>query len=99
MAGTLRTTSEAARTNAHDGIRRIATNIAAAHLCDELGGIAKGLDLGEVTLQEQAGGLKDVLIVVHHEDTGSERRCDQVSVRMRTGVRAILYEFGQTESI
>src|SRR5437763_7602632 len=33
MHGTLRTTSEAARTIAQDGIRRGATNIAAAHLC------------------------------------------------------------------
>jgi amidohydrolase len=33
MLGTLRTTSEAARRNAHDGIRRVATNIAAAHQC------------------------------------------------------------------
>src|ERR1700746_1799736 len=31
MLGTLRTTSEAARDNAHQGIRRVATNIAAAH--------------------------------------------------------------------
>jgi hippurate hydrolase len=34
MLGTLRTTSEAARDNAHQGIRRVATNIAAAHLCE-----------------------------------------------------------------
>src|SRR6266849_549406 len=34
MLGTLRTTSEAARENARDGIRRVATNIAAAHLCE-----------------------------------------------------------------
>jgi amidohydrolase len=33
MLGTLRTTSEAARENARQGIRRVATNIAAAHLC------------------------------------------------------------------
>src|SRR5947207_14109908 len=33
MLGTLRTTSEAARDHAHRGIRRVATNIAAAHLC------------------------------------------------------------------
>src|SRR5438045_9064978 len=30
----LRTTSEAARDHAHQGIRRVATNIAAAHLCE-----------------------------------------------------------------
>jgi amidohydrolase len=34
MLGTLRTTSEAARDNAQQGIRRLATNIAAAHLCE-----------------------------------------------------------------
>src|SRR5438132_1578205 len=34
MLGTLRTTSEAARDKAHQGIRRVATNIAAAHLCE-----------------------------------------------------------------
>jgi amidohydrolase len=34
MLGTLRATSEEARERAHDGIRRIATNIAAAHLCE-----------------------------------------------------------------
>src|SRR5713101_440969 len=33
MLGTLRTTSEAARTTVHQGIRRVATNIAAAHQC------------------------------------------------------------------
>jgi hippurate hydrolase len=34
MLGTLRTTSEAARDNAREGIRRVATNIAAAHQCE-----------------------------------------------------------------
>ena len=34
MSGTLRATSEEARERAHDGIRRVATNIAAAHLCE-----------------------------------------------------------------
>ena len=34
MLGTLRTTSEAARENAHQGIRRVAINIAAAHACE-----------------------------------------------------------------
>ena len=33
MTGTLRATSERARENAHEGVRRVATNIAAAHLC------------------------------------------------------------------
>jgi amidohydrolase len=34
MGGTLRATSEEARERAHDGIRRVATNIAAAHQCE-----------------------------------------------------------------
>jgi amidohydrolase len=34
MLGTLRTTSQAARENAHQGIHRVAANIAAAHLCE-----------------------------------------------------------------
>jgi hippurate hydrolase len=34
MLGTLRATSETARERAHDGIRRVASNIAAAHLCE-----------------------------------------------------------------
>jgi hippurate hydrolase len=34
MLGTLRATSEQARERAHDGIRRVAANIAAAHLCE-----------------------------------------------------------------
>jgi amidohydrolase len=34
MLGTLRATSEAARERAHEGIRRIASNVAAAHLCE-----------------------------------------------------------------
>jgi hippurate hydrolase len=33
MVGTLRATSETARERAHDAIRRVASNIAAAHLC------------------------------------------------------------------
>ncbi len=42
MLGTLRTTSEAARDNAQQGIRRVATNIAAAHLCEAEVGIRRG---------------------------------------------------------
>jgi amidohydrolase len=34
MVGTLRAISEGARERAHDGMRRVATNIAAAHLCE-----------------------------------------------------------------
>jgi hippurate hydrolase len=42
MLGTLRTTSAAARENAREGIRRVATNIAAAHLCEAEIGIRGG---------------------------------------------------------
>src|SRR5271168_3875090 len=42
MGGTLRATSEAAREQAHDGIRRVATNIAAAHLCEASVTITRG---------------------------------------------------------
>ena len=42
MLGTLRTISEAARENAHQGIRRVATNIAAAHLCEAEVDIRRG---------------------------------------------------------
>jgi metal-dependent amidase/aminoacylase/carboxypeptidase family protein len=42
MRGTLRTTSVAARDNAHQGIRRVATNIAAAHLCEAEIAIRRG---------------------------------------------------------
>jgi amidohydrolase len=34
MVGTLRTISERARERAHEGLHRVATNVAAAHLCD-----------------------------------------------------------------
>ena len=42
MVGTLRATSEAARERAHEGIRRIATNVAAAHLCEANAAIRRG---------------------------------------------------------
>jgi hippurate hydrolase len=42
MVGTLRSTSEEARARAHDGIRRVATNIAAAHLCEADVAIKRG---------------------------------------------------------
>ena len=34
MVGTLRATSEEARERAHQGIHRVAANVAAAHLCE-----------------------------------------------------------------
>ena len=42
MLGTLRTTSEAARETVHQGIRRVATNIAAAHMCEAAVEIRRG---------------------------------------------------------
>jgi len=42
MLGTLRATSEKARERAHDGIRRVAANIAAAHLCEATVAIKRG---------------------------------------------------------
>ncbi len=42
MLGTLRTTSEAARETAHQGIRRVAENIAAAHSCEAAVAIRRG---------------------------------------------------------
>ncbi|HLY44004.1 MAG TPA: M20 family metallopeptidase [Stellaceae bacterium] len=51
MLGTLRTTSEAARDTAREGIRRVATNIAAAHLCEASVTINRGYP---VTLNDPA---------------------------------------------
>src|SRR6266851_400333 len=42
MLGTLRTVSEAARETVHQGIRRVATNIAAAHSCEAAVKINRG---------------------------------------------------------
>ena len=42
MVGTLRATSERARERAHEGIRRVAANVAAAHLCQAEIAIRRG---------------------------------------------------------
>lgn len=42
MVGTLRATSERARERAHRGVERVATNIAAAHLCEAQVTISRG---------------------------------------------------------
>jgi hippurate hydrolase len=42
MLGTLRTISEAARENAHQGVQRLATSIAVAHLCEAQVEIRRG---------------------------------------------------------
>src|SRR5947209_1639658 len=51
MVGTLRAISEAARDRAHAGIRRVAANIAAAHLCEADVSIQRGYP---VTLNDPA---------------------------------------------
>ena len=40
-------------------------------------------------LQQQPGGLEDVLIVVHDQDAGVERDASAACVRNRTGVRVM----------
>src|SRR5438046_9650102 len=54
MLGTLRTTSETARDHAHQGIRRVATNIAAPHLCEGEVDIKRGYP---VTVNERVSWI------------------------------------------
>ena len=35
-----------------------------------MGGVAKGLDGSEMAFQQQAGGLQDVFVIIHHKDAG-----------------------------
>jgi hippurate hydrolase len=42
MIGTLRATSERARERAHEGLRRVAANVAAAHLCEAEVAVRRG---------------------------------------------------------
>ena len=52
-------------------------------------GSRRGLDGGEMTFQQQAGGLQDVFIVVDDQDAGGcETWCH--GVRKRTGVRSLV---------
>ena len=50
MVGTLRATSEVARERAHEGLRRVAANVAAAHLCEADVAIRRGYP---VTVNDQ----------------------------------------------
>jgi hippurate hydrolase len=67
MLGTLRATSEEARDRAHDGIRRIANNIAAAHLCKADVVIRRGYP---VTVNDQ--GIVDFARTVATELLGAD---------------------------
>jgi amidohydrolase len=64
MLGTLRTTSEAARDNAHQGIHRVATNIAAAHLCEAEIAIRRGypVTINDAGFVEFARGVATDLV-------------------------------------
>src|SRR5712691_1364411 len=64
MLGTLRTTSEAARENARDGIRRVATNIAAAHQCEAAVAIKAGypVTVNDAEFVEFARGVATDLV-------------------------------------
>lgn len=68
MVGTLRATSEEARDRAHDGIRRVANNIAAAHLCDAGVTIRRGYP---VTVND--AGFVDFARSVASELLGAEK--------------------------
>lgn len=67
LLGTLRATSEEARDRAHDGIRRIANNIAAAHLCAADVVIRRGYP---VTVNDQ--GIVDFARTVATELLGAD---------------------------
>jgi metal-dependent amidase/aminoacylase/carboxypeptidase family protein len=62
MVGTLRATSGGTREQAHEGVRRIAANIATAHLCKAEIAIARGYP---VTINE--GGFVDFACAVATE--------------------------------
>src|SRR5262249_54551433 len=64
MLGTLRATSEAARNRAHEGIRRVAANIAAAHLCEAEISIRRGypVTVNDPTFVDFARGVASELI-------------------------------------
>ena len=72
MVGTLRATSEAARERAHHGIRRIAANVAAAHLCEANVAIRRGYP---VTVNNN--GFVDFARAVATELVGAENYIDR----------------------
>src|SRR5882724_11842228 len=67
MVGTLRATSEGARERAHEGIHRVAANIAAAHLCDAAVAITRGYP---VTIND--GGFVDFARAVATDLLGAD---------------------------
>jgi amidohydrolase len=72
MLGTLRATSERAREMAHEGIHRIASNIAAAHLCEATVTIRRGYP---VTVND--GGFVDFARAVATELLGADNYIDR----------------------
>jgi amidohydrolase len=72
MLGTLRATSEKARERAHEGIHRIASNIAAAHLCEAAVTIRRGYP---VTVND--GGFVDFARGVATELLGADNYVDR----------------------
>jgi amidohydrolase len=72
MLGTLRATSEKARERAHEGIHRIASNIAAAHLCEATVAIRRGYP---VTVND--GGFVDFARGVATELLGADNYVDR----------------------
>jgi amidohydrolase len=71
MLGTLRTTSDVARETAHQGIQRVAVNIAAAHLCEAQVDIRRGYP---VTVND--AGFVDFARDVATELVGAENYID-----------------------
>jgi len=74
MVGTLRATSEAAREQAHQGIHRVAANVAAAHLCEANVIIRRGYP---VTVNDD--GFVDFARGVASELLGAENYVDRPS--------------------
>jgi amidohydrolase len=72
MLGTLRATSERARAMAHEGIHRIASNIAAAHLCEATVTIRRGYP---VTVND--GDFVDFARAVATELLGADNYIDR----------------------
>lgn len=71
MVGTLRATSEEARERAHQGIHRVATNIAAAHLCEANVTIRRGYP---VTVNDH--GFVDFARIVATDLVGADNYID-----------------------
>jgi amidohydrolase len=72
MLGTLRATSERARERAHEGIRRVASSIAAAHLCEAAVTIRRGYP---VTVND--GGFVDFARGVATDLLGADNYIDR----------------------